>query len=107
MNAQSREDARLRAAVQKMNVIFYRHKRFLKNLPPRFWEVLLELAGLGVNGPLEVLLDKLDAYHGTLGAPGDYGYFGSPCGDALKDLYAAYNAAVAARRMTPAETPET
>ena len=104
---ESREEARLRAAVQKLNVVFYRHKRFLKSLSPRFWEALMELAGLAVNGPIDVLLDRLDACHATLGAAGDYGYFGSPCGDALKDLYAAYNAAVAARRMTPAETPET
>jgi hypothetical protein len=103
---QSKEEARLRAAVQKANVIFYRHKRFLKNLSPRFWEALLELAGLGVNGPIEVLLDRLDAYHATLGAPGDFGRE-SPCGQALRELYAAHNAAVTARRMTPAETPET
>jgi len=103
---ESREEARLRAAVQKLNVVFYRHKRFLKSLSPRFWEALLELAGLAVNGPIDVLLDRLDACHATLGAAGDFGR-DTACGHALRELYTAYNAAVAARRMTPAETPET
>ena len=91
----------LRAAILHTCTTFHKHKRKLRgDLSPRFWVALLDLeiiindSDLAAKDPsdAEIRAEVIKNYR-WLGAPGDFGY-GTPCGDALKALYAAHAAAV-------------
>lgn len=81
-----------------------KHKRKLKDLSPRFWVALLDLE-LGCEEPdWEKLKAAFGSAYKQLGAPGDFGY-GTPCGDALKDLYRRWNELCKARQPADLATP--
>lgn len=79
------------AAVQHANITFNKHKRKLRDLSPRFWVALMDLEFIcDSDNWAEIKLAFKDCYR-YLGAPGDFGY-GTPCGDALRNVYDSWNA---------------
>jgi hypothetical protein len=70
--------------------VFEKNRRKLSDLSPKFWESLRRLGWSAVYDDLENLKVVFSEFHKQLGAPGDFGY-GTPCGDALQTLYAAWN----------------
>lgn len=67
-----------------------KHKKHLRDLSPRFWVALLDLVLDCENEDWSELCVTFKAASRQLGSPGDFGY-GTPCGDAIQDLYRRWN----------------
>jgi len=97
------DDRALRAAVQRLDVAFWRRKAALKDLPAVFWVTLTDLASVAATGPPEALAAAVGRSMQILGAADDYRRH-LPCCTALRDLYSAYNRIVQTAGVMPAET---
>lgn len=65
---------------------FQKHKWELADLKPAFWLCFEELELSADLADVEDLILSFRKARKVLGAPGDFGY-GTPCGEALKELY--------------------
>lgn len=83
-------------AIGKVFREFVAHKRELDDLPPKFWAALAELHHEADRAHFEedriaYIKRALVVASKQLGAPGDFGY-GTPHGEALRNLYVAWRA---------------
>ena len=81
-----------------------KQKKHLRDLSPRFWVALLDLVLDCENEDWSQLRATFNQAYRQLGAPGDFGY-GTPCGDALKDLYYRWNELCQCQRFAVALQP--
>jgi hypothetical protein len=86
----------INACVIHCSETFNKNSKKLRDLSPRFWIALMDLE-MCHDSPDEELLEVFSKAYRYLGAPGDFGY-GTPCGDALRNLYEWWNAWLTARK---------
>lgn len=91
------EQKRFCESVRHALKTFDEHKRKLLDLSPRFWVALLVLEAGCAEANWDELRKTFGAAHRRLGAPGDFGY-GTPCGDALRDVYDSWGVLCAAHQ---------
>lgn len=86
------EQKKFVAAVQHCVKTFHqpKHKKKFRNESPRFWCALLDLEQSCKEENWKLLCKAFKECYRYLGAPGDFGY-GTPCGDALRDVYDRWN----------------
>lgn len=97
-------ETQVREAVFVCTCEFSQNKRKLRDLSPRFWVALLDLeVAASLLTAADLIAEFPNAYK-QLGAPGDFGY-GTPCGDALANLYDWWNAWCTARKRVAVATP--
>ena len=87
-------EAQFRAAVADCIDIFGKHKKELRDRSSQFFNALLDLE---LCATADELIDEFPRAYRRLGAPGAFGY-GTPCGDALRNLYDWWNAWGTARK---------
>lgn len=83
---------RLHSAARQAEQVFTAHKSELTDLRSSFWVNLrdvVEWTDPTLQPSYNVLRPLFHGCRVQLGAPGDFGY-GTPCGDALRDLYGAW-----------------
>jgi hypothetical protein len=97
------DDRALRAAVQRLDVAFWRRNVALKYLAPQFWVTLTDLSAVAATGTAEALAAAVGRSMQILGAADDFRRH-LPCCAALRDVYAAYNQIVQHAGRPPAET---
>jgi hypothetical protein len=98
------DGTRLRKAIVAADNTFHKNKRKLRDLSSRFWVALMDL-GLAAGDDkttTDDLMQEVRTAHRQLGSPGDFGY-GTPCGDALREVYDAYNELSQALEVAKAE----
>ncbi|KKM91191.1 hypothetical protein LCGC14_1231080 [marine sediment metagenome] len=79
-----------------------KYKKEYRRLSPRFWVAWLDLE-LGCEcEDWDKLTNTMIAAHHQLGAPGDFGY-GTPCGDALRNVYDTWRELCQARKIRQEE----
>jgi hypothetical protein len=82
---------------RKMGNDFFQDEEFavdndVSDLPPKFWVLIDDLrTAWNVKNLDEIRRLVREHHRSVLGAPGDFGY-GTPCGDALRNLYDAMKA---------------
>lgn len=87
----STEHERFIAVVLSAARTFEMSKEELSDLPRQFWVAMMDLE-LGCNSKdWDELVATFKSARKQLGSPGDFGY-GTPCGDALRDVYNSWNA---------------
>lgn len=89
--ALSVKEARLIQAAKAAYDAFTSHSRELSDLRPSFWTALGRLVAYARLDAPTMVAEVIANEHRQFGAPGDFGY-GTPCGDALRELYDAHNA---------------
>ena len=100
--ATTKEEARLRAAAQRLAVMLHRQRRDLGLRTPGFWLHAGTLTVLAARGQVDGLLAACERTPGMLGTPGDFERW-PLVQAALVQFYEAYKAA--ARHRTAAPEP--
>jgi hypothetical protein len=96
---QTLDGTRLRQAIRAAARAFDNNKKKLRDLSPRFWVALMdmEITAADDNATVDGLIQAVKNNHQQLGSPGDFGY-GTPCGEALREVYDACSALCAAKK---------
>ena len=93
----TRARTQLQRAAVHAHLTFAEHKDELADLRPSFWSSLADFRyAFDEPDPDAELEEAFKLGYKRWGAPGDFGY-GTPCGEALRQLYNAWNIYAEAR----------